>query len=95
MFILERCGEGELELPSGGCLCLRPGRWLQGGCCGMAELMQGGAAQPGAAVTCGVRPEVPAPSLVGQGVRVSPGDLGFQVLDTVSLAAPAEQSWVR
>ena len=67
---------------------------LQGGYCGMAELVHGRAAQPGAAVTCGVQPDVPAPSPGGQGVRVSPGDLGFQVLETVSLTAPAEQSCV-
>lgn len=30
MFILERCGEGELELPSGGRLCPCPGRRLPG-----------------------------------------------------------------
>ena len=54
-------------------------------------------------VTCGVQPDVRAPSLEGQGVRVPPGDLGFQVpgdslshsLETVSLTAPAEQSCVR
>lgn len=45
---------------------------LQGGYCGMAELVHGRAAQPGAAVTCGVQPDVPAPSRGGQGVRVSP-----------------------
>lgn len=46
-------------------------------------------------MTCGAWPDVPAPSLGGQGVRGPAGDLGFPMLETVSLAAPTEQSCMR
>ena len=94
MFVLEWCGEGELELPSGARLCLCPGRRLRGcgvGYGGMAELEHCRAAQPGVAVTCGACPMcLPLPRRAG--VRGDPGVMGLEVLEVVPLAASAEQA---
>lgn len=68
---------------------------LQGGYRGMAELVHGCTAQPGAAVTCGAWPDVSTLIPAGRGARGPPRDVDIPVLVVVSLAAPAEQSCVR